>query len=220
MSRKQHNYHYIYKTTCRVTGNFYVGMHSTSNLEDKYLGSGKRLWYSIRKHGKENHLKEILEFLPDRNSLKDREREIVNEKFLKDPKCMNLKIGGEGGDHGIGLKNLTREQRIEFAIDRWKNPEYKEKIKAAVLAENKRRVENKTHHFLTNRYYDWTGKKHSAETIQQMKESKKNHGIGEKNSQFGTIWITKNKENKKIKSVNFQEWHKNGWIKGRYYSTI
>ena len=53
-----------------------------------------------------------------------------------------------------------------------------------------------------------------------MKESKKNHGIGEKNSQFGTIWITKNKENKKIKTVNFQEWHKNGWIKGRYYSTV
>lgn len=29
-------------------------MHSTDNLDDGYVGSGKRLWNSIKKHGKEN----------------------------------------------------------------------------------------------------------------------------------------------------------------------
>ena len=81
MARKEHTHHYIYKTTCSITGKYYIGMHSTSNLEDGYLGSGKRLWYSINKHGKENHSVEILEWLPDRCSLKLREKEIINESF-------------------------------------------------------------------------------------------------------------------------------------------
>ena len=41
-------------------------MHSTDDLDDGYLGSGKILGYSRAKHGDENHKKEILEFLPDR----------------------------------------------------------------------------------------------------------------------------------------------------------
>lgn len=97
MARKPHKYHYIYKTTCLINEKFYIGMHSTDNLEDNYIGSGKRLWLSIRKYGKENFSIEILEYFPDRNSLKKREIEIVNEELLKNPLCMNLKLGGYGG---------------------------------------------------------------------------------------------------------------------------
>lgn len=59
-------------------------MHSTHNLNDDYIGSGKKLWYSINKYGRNNHVFEILEYLPDRNSLKNREKEIVNYDLLKD----------------------------------------------------------------------------------------------------------------------------------------
>ena len=34
-------------------------MHSTNNLNDGYLGSGKRLRYSIQKYGVDSHIKEI-----------------------------------------------------------------------------------------------------------------------------------------------------------------
>jgi len=88
MPRKQYKYHYIYKTTNTLNGKFYVGMHSTNNLNDEYIGSGKRLWHSINKHGKENHKCEILEFLSDRQSLKTREAEIVNKELLENKKCM------------------------------------------------------------------------------------------------------------------------------------
>lgn len=90
-------YYFLYKTTCLVSNRYYIGMHFTSNLKDGYLGSGIFLRNSIRKHGKENHLREILEFLPSKELLKIKEREIVNEKLLLDPLCMNLKIGGMGG---------------------------------------------------------------------------------------------------------------------------
>lgn len=88
MERAQRRkYHYIYKTTCIITNKFYIGMHSTDNLEDSYIGSGKRLWHSINKHGKENHVCEILEFLPNRSSLKAREKEIVNKELINEELC-------------------------------------------------------------------------------------------------------------------------------------
>lgn len=91
----QRKHHIIYKTTCKVTGKWYIGMHSTDKLEDGYLGSGMHLWRSIDKYGKENHFVEILENLPDRKSLSDREKEILAEA-KKDPRCMNIAWGGEG----------------------------------------------------------------------------------------------------------------------------
>ena len=94
MARKEHQYHYIYKITNLKNNKYYIGMHSTSNLDDGYMGGGQRIKNSVKKHGKEIHLKEILEYLPDRNSLINREREMINEELLKDPLCMNLMIGG------------------------------------------------------------------------------------------------------------------------------
>jgi hypothetical protein len=105
MPRKPYKYHYIYKTTNIVNSKFYVGMHSTDNLGDGYLGSGTVLARSIRKYGRENFIKEILEYFPDRESLRKREAEIVNEKFVNDKMCMNVKVGGEKGNFGSSMPN-------------------------------------------------------------------------------------------------------------------
>jgi hypothetical protein len=100
----QRKHHYIYKIT-RVdgSGKYYIGMHSTDDLDDGYFGSGTYLWHSINKHGKDAHSKEILEHLPSRKDLKLREKEIVN-----------LKRGGEGNSSEdskrIWLKPGMREQ--------------------------------------------------------------------------------------------------------------
>ena len=92
----QRNFHFVYKTTCIVTGKYYFGIHSTDRMDDGYLGSGKRLRLSISKHGKENHIHEIVEFVSNRKMLFNREKEIVNEQMLADPLCMNLCGGGKG----------------------------------------------------------------------------------------------------------------------------
>ena len=81
---KNKKYHFIYKTTNLINSNFYIGIHSTSNLNDGYLGSGKRLKYSIKKNGIKNFKCKILEFLPDRESLVNREIELVNVDLLKE----------------------------------------------------------------------------------------------------------------------------------------
>lgn len=86
-------------------------MHSTDDADDGYLGSGKILARSIKKYGKENHTREVIEYLPDRESLAARENEIVNEALLKDTKCMNLTIGGIGGAvRGRAVSEATRKK--------------------------------------------------------------------------------------------------------------
>ena len=89
-------YNFVYKTTCQITDKYYIGIHSTNNLDDGYLGSGIQLSNSIVKHGKGNHRREILLFTDTRELLVDKEREIVNEQLLRDPLCMNLMKGGSG----------------------------------------------------------------------------------------------------------------------------
>lgn len=90
--------HYIYTTTCKITNNFYTGMHSTNNMQDGYLGSGNILQHSINKYGKNSHTIEILEFFSSRIEASRREKEIVNEEYLKNSRCMNIVVGGEGGN--------------------------------------------------------------------------------------------------------------------------
>ena len=89
-------YHIIYKTTCLVTGRYYIGMHSTDNLEDSYLGSGLRLRRSVEKYGKDQHQRQVLEILPTRQAAADREKEIITEELRKDPQCLNCGPGGLG----------------------------------------------------------------------------------------------------------------------------
>jgi hypothetical protein len=211
MARKERKYHYIYKTTNIITGRYYYGMHSTDNLNDCYIGSGKRLWYSINKYGKENHNVEILEFYDSRKLLKKREKNLINEDLLKDPMCMNLVVGGSGGIpinvdlqlfHKMGGKkggNIHAERLkndIEYAKqhrENWNN-----------MMKNAR---------LTKKCYrDWTGKKHTDEEKRKIGAKNSIKQKGENNSQYGTCWITNEIENKKIRK---EDDIPNGWRLGR-----
>ncbi len=58
MLRKDKKYHFIYKTTNLLSGRYYIGMHSTNDLEDGYLGSGKKHRRTIKKHDKQKINKE------------------------------------------------------------------------------------------------------------------------------------------------------------------
>lgn len=203
-------YHFIYKTTNLLNGKYYVGMHSTANLKDGYLGSGTQLGRAIRKYGKEAFQIKILEFLTDREVLGQREKVIVTEEIIDDPLCMNLKVGGLGG-----FSPSAKEAFKQMLKDPLYKREYLEKVnEGRQKAREEGRMKNPPG-------YDWRGKKHKPETIQKMKETKKGHGKGETNSQFGTMHITNGVENSKIKkeSVIPEGWYKGKTSKGSFVTT-
>lgn len=218
MPRKQKKYHYIYKTTNIITNKYYIGMHSTNNLDDGYVGSGKRLWYSINKYGKENHKCEILEFLSDRKLLKEKEADMVNEELLQDPMCMNLTHGGNGGFDTINKqrKNLyglngTTGHGLENLI--W-GKKLKQRLieKGTYDAYIKKQIEK-----IRKNKWSFKGKKHAEETKRKIGKANSIKQNGEKNSQYGTCWIYSLKEKKsiKIKKDDLMKYIKNGWFKGR-----
>ena len=218
MPRKQKKYHFIYKTTNLINDKFYVGMHSTDDFEDGYVGSGKRLGYSVRKYGLENHKFEILEFLSSREELKKRESEVVNEELLADPLCMNLKFGGEGGwDHLNGLSRSS-EQQSKIAKEAWKtkknNPAFMEQYR------KDRAAQVKDSHSAGKIPYgrSFLGKSLTPEHKAKIAKKSSDHQTGEGNSQFGTCWICNSKEVKKIKAIDVEYWLFLGWQKGRKFT--
>lgn len=122
----QRKYHYIYKTM-RYDGKYYIGLHSTDDLDDGYLGSGSYLLRSIKKHGKDKHAKIVLEFLPSRVDVKAREKMIVCKELLNDPMCMNCQLGGGGGE----LKESSLKKTSLSVKKLWNDPVYRAKVVAS-----------------------------------------------------------------------------------------
>ena len=210
MPRKKANIHYLYKTTCLVTGRYYIGMHSTSNLEDGYMGSGKRLRYSIRKYGVENHTKEILEFFDSRELLVEAEKTAITTDMLCDAMCMNIMSGGTGGFtiKQQKLNSLKAHQKLKFL--RENNPEWVKTI-SKIRSEAIKKAYN-TGAKEKKYFYNWNGKKHSDKTKKLIAEKKLGNNIGASNSQYGTMWITNGTQNRKIKKEDIIP---DGWYKGR-----
>jgi group I intron endonuclease len=85
----------IYKTTNLINGKFYVGK-DVRNL-NCYLGSGKLLKSAIKKYGKNNFVKEILEICDNLTDLEEREKFWIKELDSIN-NGYNLTEGGTGGD--------------------------------------------------------------------------------------------------------------------------
>lgn len=203
MARKEKKYHFIYKTTNLLSGKYYIGAHSTDNLDDGYIGSGNRLRLAIKKHGRENFKREIVEFLNNKSELYNRESEIVNLDEIAKIDCMNLRVGGEGGGTKQSAKVTNqkrwvenREDNLKLAADNFKKLWEIGVFKGRDVSGDKNPM---------------FGNTHSEETKKKMSD----RGTGKSNSQYGSCWITKEGVNKKIKKYELDSHINNGWNLGR-----
>lgn len=88
---------YIYLTTNLINGKKYIGQHNGS-IKDDYLGSGVLLVKAIKKYGKENFKKEILEEC-NITELDEKEKYwITYYNAFEDENFYNLAKGGQKGD--------------------------------------------------------------------------------------------------------------------------
>lgn len=99
----------IYKTTNLINGKIYIGK-SLKN-ESSYLGSGLKLTAALKKYGRNNFQKEIIEEC-DYESLNQKEIYWISFYNSTDDKIgYNVSIGGDGGSHY--WSSLTEDQKKE-----------------------------------------------------------------------------------------------------------
>ncbi len=211
--KKEWKFHFLYRVINVENEKYYIGVHSTDNLDDGYLGSGTRLKKSIQYHGRKSHEREILEFFGAREDAYNRESEVVNENLLKDPKCLNLSLGGIG---------LAKEEYARL-FGKIGNENFKKRLKEEEEFRNnfvekcKESNRNNLRGFCKNpKDYGKTfeGHSHTEEVKRSIGEKNSLHQQGEKNSQFGTIWVNKEGKNKKIKKEERGKYLEDGWTMG------
>jgi hypothetical protein len=101
--------HFIYKTTHK-NGKYYIGRHSTENIDDGYIGSGR---WPLSIKDKSSLKREILEFVDNENELIQREGEYLLEHYGK-PNCMNQNPDPVG--FAAGKKNPMKDPKIASKI--------------------------------------------------------------------------------------------------------
>ena len=122
--------YYIYRITNKVNGKTYIGQHKYNKLNDKYMGSGKRLWEAYRKYGFENFEKQILVF----NISKREYADLLEKTFIASERekvgiknCYNISNGGNGGYTGL-VSEETRQKLSKALKGKHRSEETKRKI--------------------------------------------------------------------------------------------
>lgn len=101
-------YYYLYKITNTKNQKYYYGVHSTKNLDDGYMGSGRQLSYAKKKYGKDAFSMEILKHFSSKEEMYKAEAELVIGDIVNDPLSYNEKRGGFGGWDHINSSSIMR----------------------------------------------------------------------------------------------------------------
>lgn len=203
----------VYQITNNVNGKIYIGKHQTKDINDGYMGSGKMLKRAIKKYGIENFTKDILHVFDTEEEMNEKEADLVTEEFCLRKDTYNLCIGGLGGfgyinQNALGstegriLGGMTQKPRVVKQFkDQSQSKSWHEKRVSTIIERHGRQA-----------FATFTGKTHTEETKQKISKAKNGKGLGNENSQYGTMWITNGLSNKKI---NKTELIPEGWYKGR-----
>lgn len=124
---------YVYITTNNITGVKYIGQRFSKQIkgsfyDDIYLGSGIVLNRAIKKYGKENFSKEIVQICNSKEELNEAEKYWINyykANINSNSQFYNIAAGGAAGDNWTGKSN-----------------EYKEYFKQIISTSNRQRKRN------------------------------------------------------------------------------
>ena len=212
-------FYFLYKITNIVNNKIYLGKHKTKNLDDGYFGSGKLLKRAISKYGRENFTLEILEQFNSEEELNQAEKELITEEFCQRKDNYNLCVGGKGGFSYINRTISTKERSERGRRGGYTSKPNKEKCSETLKhlhreGKMKRSAFNDKRRDTLEMKYGVRNASLIPEVIKKRKETYKEicHAQGERNSQYGSMWITNGNESIKIKRC---EQIPEGWYKGR-----
>lgn len=149
----------IYKITNLINNKFYIGQDIKNN--PKYFGSGKLIISAIKKYGKKNFKKEIIEYCVDEKHLD--EREIF---WIKELNATNRKIAYNICEGGNTYRTMKGENNP------WFGKKHSEKTKALIKEKRKfQKMSDEEKERLRNLWKSDKnpGKNKSKETIEKIK---------------------------------------------------
>lgn len=197
-------YHFTYKITNLLNGKYYYGVHNTDDLNDGYLGSGKLLKVAIKKYGRQNFKREILEFFDSNEAAFLAESKLVTREVVSDRNTYNVTLGGYGNPD---VTVLTSRNLITINKDDVMKKVPKEKL-ASYLEDGwqKGMLKKYTHQGKTMMHKD--GKKCYID--KSLVESKIAEGW-ELGGVTGWCYIYKNEKFKCILKKELQDYLDQGW---------
>jgi len=165
----------IYKTTNLVNGKFYIGKDAKNKRT--YLGSGKILKQSIQKYGKENFVKEILEYCTDLEHLSQREIYWI-DKLNAIEKGYNLTEGGTGGDTWTNNDNPHPDWGWKPGNIPWNVGIPMDATMKKIISENRKGKMIGGNHtsYKAGKEHIMYGAKQSTSTVQKRVETRKKNG--------------------------------------------
>lgn len=164
--------YYIYRITNKINGKTYIGQHMYKDLNDGYMGSGKRLRAAQAKYGIENFKKEILVF----NVSKKEHIDLLEKTFITAERekvgaenCYNIADGGEGGYTGPRSEETKKRMSERMKGNTWnKGRKLSEEHKKKISESGKGKTPwNK------GMPGTWLGRHHSEESKKKMSEARK-----------------------------------------------
>ena len=197
--------YYFYKITNNINGKFYYGVHSTTNVDDGYMGSGKYLGNAYNKYGKSNFTKEILKYFDNKDDMYQYEREIVNEDLVRDINCYNIKIGGEGG--GAKWSESQRSKFLSKVIGQKRTPEQCDNISKSLIG---REIRTEWREKISNTLKGntpWNKNKHNIYTEEAISKISK--------SSKDRKWINNGVKSKFVKEDSLEDYLNDGYVLGR-----
>lgn len=120
-------YNFTYQTKNLINGKTYIGVHSTNDMNDGYMGSGMNVSRAIKKYGKDNFVTIPLNFFDTIEEAYEEERYLVNSDWVSKTDNYNITEGGNGGwfhintvgknNHNLG-KTFSVEHREKMSLSR------------------------------------------------------------------------------------------------------
>lgn len=116
----KNDYYFVYETTNLINNKKYRGIHKTKNINDGYIGSGTAFIQAVKKYGKENFKREILEYCDSYDELLEKEKYYVDDNWVKNRSTYNIKTGGQST--GI-LSEESKKKISETLKEKYKTGE-------------------------------------------------------------------------------------------------
>lgn len=190
----------IYKTTNKINGNFYVGQDSKNNPD--YLGSGVALNRAIKKYGRENFTKEIIEYCNDKDHLNEREKFWINELKAREI-GYNIAEGGCGG-------NTYNEEISKRVSERSKGKKRPKEVIDKIMETKRKKLEENPHIYdISDEQKQILSKTHSGKKLSDSHKNALSKGAKEyhknKNGDYSNL---KDKCGLHMKGKKLSEEHK------------